>query len=127
MNLTHVFQHLTRRLDRIEHKLNEKVKKEKAGNLTEVNKQLTQIRKALKKVMATQEEAAAQLAAANASLTKIGAETQTLLDKVAVLEAAAGNATEVSPALQAAIDGVVAQAQAVDDLVPDAVAAKRKR
>ena len=77
--------------------------------------------------MATQAEAAAQLQEANQSLQKIGTEVDTLLQKVADLEAAAqNNADEVSPALQEAIDAVVAQAKAVDEKVPDAVSARRK-
>lgn len=71
------------------------------------------------KIMGTQAEAAAQLTAINAELVKIGTETQALLDKVAALQAAADAAGNVSPELQAAIDGVVAQAKTVDDLVPD--------
>lgn len=72
--------------------------------------------------MATQKEAAEQLTKANQSLSKIGDETRTLLEKVATLEAAvASNGDgQVSPELQAAIDGVIHQAQTIDDLVPDA-------
>lgn len=77
------------------------------------------LNKKAKKIMATQAEAAAQLTALNTELVKIGTETQALLDKVTALQAAADAAGNVSPELQAAIDGVVAQAKTVDDLVPD--------
>lgn len=73
--------------------------------------------------MATQAEAAQELRKANDSLTKIGGETTTLLEKVKALEDAAANAGNVGPELQAAIDAVVSQAQAVDDLVPDVIPA----
>lgn len=75
-----------------------------------------------KTIMATQKQAAEQLTQANESLRKIGTETQTLLEKIIALEAAVSSNGdgEVSPELQAAIDGVVDQAQKIDDLVPDA-------
>ena len=76
--------------------------------------------------MATQAEAAQQLADVNQQLQKIGTETQSLLDKITALEQAAGNA-DVQPELQSAIDAVVAQAKVVDDLVPDTVSGKRKK
>lgn len=72
--------------------------------------------------MATQQDAAKQLQDINDKLTKVGGETQALLDKVQALQTAAANADQVSPELQAAIDAVAAQAQKVDDLVPDASA-----
>lgn len=71
-------------------------------------------------IMASQEEAAAQLAAVNEKLVKIGTETSTLLTKIAELQAALEAAGQVAPELQAAIDAVAAQAGVVDDLVPDA-------
>ncbi len=76
--------------------------------------------------MPTQDEAAQTLQDTNAKLQKIGTETQGLLDKIAALEAAAGNA-DVKPELQAAIDAVVQQADVVDQLVPDNVPGRRKR
>jgi hypothetical protein len=76
--------------------------------------------------MPTQDEAAQQLRDANQELMKVATETQGLLDKITALEQAATN-TDVQPALQEAIDAVVAQAKVVDDLVPDTVAAKRKK
>lgn len=70
--------------------------------------------------MATQVELAAGLAQVTAQLVKIGTETATLLQKVADLESALGNAGAVTPELQAAFDALKAQVQVVDDLVPDA-------
>jgi len=73
----------------------------------------------LEKIMATQQELAAQVTAANGKLTKIGAETGTLLAKIEELKQAIANAPTVTPELQAAVDALSAQAQIVDDLVPD--------
>ena len=72
------------------------------------------------KIMATQEEAAAQLTAATATLAKVATETGTLLTKIQELQDVIATAGNVTPELQAAVDGVVAQATAVDALVPDA-------
>lgn len=72
------------------------------------------------KIMATQEEAAAQLTAVNEELAKVGNETRSLLTKVDDLTAAVVAAGSVGPALQAAIDAVAAQVKVVDDMVPDA-------
>jgi uncharacterized phage infection (PIP) family protein YhgE len=80
------------------------------------------INRKLNQIMATQAEAAAQLQGISAELTKVAAETQTLLDNVKALQDAATAAGNVSPELQAAIDQVAAQAKTVDDLVPDAPA-----
>lgn len=68
-------------------------------------------------IMATQAELVEQVKAIGDKLTKIGGETSTLLTKVEELKALALNA---SPELQAAVEAVAAQAQVVDDLVPDA-------
>ena len=70
--------------------------------------------------MASQEEAAAQLAAVNEKIVKIGTETSTLLTKIAELQAALEAAGQVTPELQSAIEAVAAQAGVVDELVPDA-------
>jgi seryl-tRNA synthetase len=75
----------------------------------------------LRKIMATQKEAAAQLEVVSAALVKIGGETQKLLTEVQALKDAAANASNVEPELQAAIDKVASQAQVVDDQVPDDV------
>ncbi len=70
-------------------------------------------------IMATQDELIVQINAVNDKMVKIGTETTMLLDKVAELTAIL-EAGPVSDELQAAVDAVTAQAQVVDDLVPDA-------
>jgi len=72
------------------------------------------------RIMATQAEAAAQLTAVNERLAKIGGETQALTEKIVELQAVLADQNQVSPELQAAIDAVVARAESVDSLVPDA-------
>lgn len=70
--------------------------------------------------MSKEDEALQQLQGINDSLTKIGGETTTLLQKVAELQtaAAAGN---VPDSVMTKIGEVATQAKVVDDLVPDAV------
>jgi len=63
--------------------------------------------------MSTQAEAAEKLNQVTAQLVKVQAEIQKLID-------AAASEDEISPELQAAIDGVSAAAQAADDKNPDA-------
>lgn len=75
--------------------------------------------KILKGIMATQQEAAVALQAVKDQIVKIGAETSSLLTKVTDLLAIIAAGGEVSTELQNAIDAVKAQAQIVDDLVPD--------
>lgn len=73
--------------------------------------------------MSNQAQAAAVLTELNAKLEKISGETSASLAEIQALkDAAANNDGEVSPELQAAIDAVVSRAQALDDLVADAVA-----
>lgn len=70
--------------------------------------------------MATQTEAAAVLTQLNTKLDKISGETAASLAEIQALkDAAQNNQGEVGPELQAAIDAVVARAQALDDLVQD--------
>lgn len=70
--------------------------------------------------MATQTEAAAVLNELNTKLDKISGETSASLAEIQALkDAAQNNQGEVGPELQAAIDAVVARAQALDDLVQD--------
>ncbi len=71
--------------------------------------------------MATQAELAAQLKANTEQAAKIGAETQTLLDKIRDLLEQLANQSGVTPELQAAADALKAQLQVVDELVPDVV------
>ncbi len=75
----------------------------------------------LNTIMATQAQLAQQLTDLGVELGKIGTETSTLLQKITDLEAQIGS-SDVTPELQAAFDAVKAQAQVVDDLVPDAPA-----
>jgi hypothetical protein len=67
----------------------------------------------LKKIMATQQELAAQLTATAAQVAKVKTEVENLLAIIA------GQAN-VSPELQAAADAVQAAVQGVDDLNADA-------
>lgn len=71
-------------------------------------------------IMATQDQLAADLGAVTTQIQKIGTETSATLQKVADLEAAlaAGNVT--TPAVDAAMAALKAQAQLTDDLIPDA-------
>lgn len=69
--------------------------------------------------MATQAELVVQVKAATDKLTKIGTETSTLLQKITDLTTIITNGP-VTPEMQAAVDALTAQAQVVDDLVPDA-------
>ena len=84
--------------------------------LSAVNKLVTN----QEKLMATQAELTEQVKAISATLTKIGGETTTLLQKVSDLQAVIANGPPVTPELQAAVDALAAQAKVVDDLVPDA-------
>lgn len=72
------------------------------------------------RIMATQEELAAQLTAAAAKAEKIGNETRALLTKIEELLAALAAGATVSPEVQAAADAVTTQLEVVDTLVPDA-------
>lgn len=70
----------------------------------------------LNEIMSTQEEAAAALRALKDQLVKANTEIQA---KIQALIDAAGNADQVNPELQAAIDDLKPAAQALDDIVPD--------
>lgn len=103
--------------------------------LVRCHARLTQLRKAIDKVMATQKEIADQLTAANealtavgAGVTKIGTETDGLLQKIKDLEDAINNQTNATPELVAAFEAVKATVESlgtlvtsVDDKVPDPV------
>lgn len=80
------------------------------------------LNKAVKQILMNQAELAAQLALVQGQVAKIGTETAATLQKVADLEAALQNAGTVSPEVASALDALKVQAQAVDDLVPDAPA-----
>lgn len=81
---------------------------------------IVQINWRLDQIMSTQAELAAQLDELGVQLEKIAAETQSLLDKIDELGAIIAAGGNVTPELQAAFDAVRAQAQVVDDKVPDA-------
>lgn len=68
--------------------------------------------------MATQKEIANRLRETRSQLDKIGSETETLLEKITVLEEKI-NAADADPELIEAFNEVKAAAQAVDDKVPD--------
>ena len=72
------------------------------------------------KIMTTQAELATEMAAVQAQLVKIGEETSSLLLNIIELTALVEAGGNITPELQAAVDAVKAQAQVVDDLVPDA-------
>lgn len=78
------------------------------------------LRKEVNYIMSTQAELAVILTELTAQVAKIGTETTATLQKVVDLEAALAAAGNVTPEVQAALDALKAQAQAVDDLVPDA-------
>jgi len=78
---------------------------------------LKKINKTLKKIMATQEEVAGQLAALTAQVEKVKTEIQANLDALAEAIAAQGNAT---PEVEAALAALTASVQGADDLNPDA-------
>lgn len=77
------------------------------------------IHELLKEIRMNQTEMAAALNKLGDQLTKVGGETTQLLADIAALKTQIANA-DVTPDLQAAFDKVAAQAQKVDDMVPDA-------
>ena len=74
----------------------------------------------LEQIMTTQTEIATTLEGVTAQLAKIGAETLTLLNRIEDLTAAVAAAGAATPEVEAAVAALQAQAQIVDDLVPDA-------
>lgn len=74
----------------------------------------------LKDIYMTEQDILAAVAAADAKVTKIAAETRTLISKVADLTSAlAGAGTPLSPAVDAALNALNEHLQATDDLVAD--------
>lgn len=65
-------------------------------------------------------ELAAALATVGANVDKIGAETRTLIQRIADLEDAIGQADDVPQNVLDALSALQAQVAVVDDLVPDA-------
>lgn len=91
-----------------------------ARQLTLMNETLGVLTGKVDKMAGTQADLTAEVQAISATLTKIGNETTTLLQKVTDLQNVVANGPPVSASLQAAIDALAAQAKVVDDLVPDA-------
>lgn len=86
--------------------------------LQELSLLLINVNSKIEKLMSNTDTALADLAAIGASLTKIGGETTTLLQKITDLE---NTTTDDTP--QAVLDAIAAvkeQAITVDNLVPDA-------
>lgn len=77
------------------------------------------LREILAYIMATQKEIVEQLNATSAKLDKIGAETQSLLDKIKELLAIISNLPDASPELVAAAAALQIKADTVDALVED--------
>jgi hypothetical protein len=73
----------------------------------------------LEHIMQTQAELVESLTAINATVTKIGEETKSLLTKVDDLVAALANTDTVSPEVEAAVSALAAKAAEVDALVAD--------
>jgi uncharacterized membrane protein YfbV (UPF0208 family) len=76
---------------------------------------LNEINQKIDIIMATQAEAAAQLATITSQLVKANTEIQARIQ--ALIDAAAN--VDLTPELQAAVDGLKPAAQALDDIVPD--------
>jgi seryl-tRNA synthetase len=90
------------------------------GLLVEIFKELKLLNQQNVKIMANQQELAAQINEISGTITKIKGETQTTLDKVQELQDVINNQGGVSAELQAAVDNLKAQVQVVDELIPDA-------
>lgn len=80
----------------------------------------TKLNRKMEKLMVTQAEVAADVGLVKDQLVKVGLETATLIDRIADLETAVANQADASPELVDAVAALKAQAQLVDDLVPDA-------
>ena len=71
-------------------------------------------------VVMNQQELLDRLNAADAAIVKIGTETTALLQAIANMQAAIDAAGNTTPEVDAALAALLAHAQAVDELVPDA-------
>lgn len=78
------------------------------------------IKHQLKGIIMTQAELAADLRAVKALIQKIGTETEATLKKVVELEAIIAAGAPVSEEVLTALAELKTQAQATDDLIPDA-------
>lgn len=83
------------------------------------NDALATISNQLEHIMSTQAETVERINAINATVTKIGEETRSLLIKIDELVAALAAAGTVSPEVDDAISALAEQAAVVDALVPD--------
>lgn len=70
--------------------------------------------------MSTQAQLAADILAVADKVSKVGAETRTLLAKIGELQTALDNAGSVSPEVTEAMAALQSQVDVVDGLVPDA-------
>jgi DNA repair exonuclease SbcCD ATPase subunit len=94
------------------------LKRWRSGSQVATKQDLIEIEKRMAK---TQQELVVEMQTLNSQITKIGAETTSLLQKITELQAlidAGGNT--LTPETQAAWEAVKASAQGVDDEVPDA-------
>jgi hypothetical protein len=87
-----------------------------------LNPLITRIDSLRRIIEMNQHELAQELVNVTEKVNKIGTETTALLGKVDELQAAIEQAGNVTPEVQTALDALKAQAQTVDDLVPDATA-----
>lgn len=88
--------------------------------LKDIKELLIHIKSQNLKLMSNTDQALADLAVVGNTLTKVSTETSTLLQKITDLE---NSTTSDTPqAVLDAIAAVKAQAQAIDELVPDAAA-----
>lgn len=92
--------------------------------LCRIERALEELQRKVGEVMANQADAAAELVAVKDKLEKVrlefGTATDALMAKIGDLEKAVENAGQITPELQAAIDGVKEKAQVLDDMNPDA-------
>ena len=92
------------------------------GGLLCILNKANQINRKINKMAESQIQLADDLNKLSDQIKKIGTETSATLQKVSDLEAALASAGNVTPEVQAALDALKVQAQATDDLVPDAPA-----
>lgn len=83
---------------------------------------LEAIERKVDRLTMTQDELATKLGEVTAQVAKIGTEVSATLQKVTELEAALAAAGNTTPAVDAALAALKAQAQKTDDLIPDAPA-----
>jgi uncharacterized protein YoxC len=77
------------------------------------------IRKLIGVIMATKDEVIANLTALNSSLEQVRTETTALVAKVAELEEAIENSTDVPEEIATLVSEISAKVKAIDDLVPN--------